>query len=218
MSRIIEAADTWDFRLESVKSINTSGHKFGLVYPGIGWLLFRDEDQLPEDLVFYEDYLGQRDATFTLNFSGSASFVLAQYYMLLREGREGYESLVRAMTMNRDALADRLRQVDALTLLTSDRPTLPLLVAKVNEDEAFTANDLVADLTRRNGWLIPAYYMPPKNEKQQIIRMLVKFTQTRELVEALADDFDAAVDFLRQAGKVGGISPVKPAVHSGHGY
>ena len=77
----------WDFRLPSVKSINVSGHKFGLVYPGVGWLVFRDDKQLPEDLVFYEDYLGQVDATFTLNFSGSSAFILAQYYQFIRLAR-----------------------------------------------------------------------------------------------------------------------------------
>ena len=69
------------------KSINVSGHKFGLVYPGVGWLVFRDDRQLPEELVFYEDYLGERDATFTLNFSGSSAFILAQYYNFVRFGR-----------------------------------------------------------------------------------------------------------------------------------
>lgn len=209
----------WDFRLESVKSINTSGHKFGLVYPGVGWLIFRDEGQLPEDLVFYEDYLGEKDATFTLNFSASSAFVLAQYYMFLRAGRPGYASLVRAMTANRDALAARLSRIDALTILTDpERPTLPLLVAKVNEGEGFIGSDLVGDLTRRNGWLIPAYKMPPKNDDQQIIRMLVKINQTRELVEALGDDFEAAVAYLRERAAAGGLQGPAPAVHSGHGY
>lgn len=208
----------WDFRLEQVKSINTSGHKFGLVYPGVGWLILRDEEQLPEDIVFYEDYLGERDATFTLNFSCSASFVLAQYYMLLREGRDGYSSLVRAMTINRDALTERLEKIDALTVLNSDRPRLPLLIAKVDDDEPFTGTDLVGDLARRNGWLVPAYKMPPKNDHQQILRMLVKVNQTRELVDALGDDFEASVAFLRAAAAAGGLSHVKPAAHTGHGY
>jgi glutamate decarboxylase len=208
----------WDFRLETVQSINTSGHKFGLVYPGVGWLIVRDDDTIPDDIIFYEDYLGERDATFTLNFSCSASFVLAQYYMLLREGREGYTSLVRAMTMNRDALTERLKAIDALTVLDSDRPRLPLLIAKVNDDEPFTGSDLVGDLARRNGWLVPAYKMPPKNDHQQILRMLVKVNQTRELSDALASDFEASVAYLRKAGEAGGISDVKPAVHSGHGY
>ena len=90
----------WDFRLPSVRSINVSGHKFGLVYPGVGWLVFRDEHQLPEELVFYEDYLGERDATFTLNFSGGSAMILAQYYNLIRHGRAGYASMVRAMEAN----------------------------------------------------------------------------------------------------------------------
>lgn len=208
----------WDFRLEQVKSINASGHKFGLVYPGVGWLILRDEEQLPEDIVFYEDYLGERDATFTLNFSCSASFVLAQYYMLVREGRDGYSSLVRAMTMNRDALTERLEKIDALTVLNSERPRLPLLIARVNDGEPFTGTDLVGDLARRNGWLIPAYKMPPKNDKQQILRMLVKVNQTRELVDALGDDFEAGVAFLRAAAAAGGLSDVKPAAHTGHSY
>ena len=80
----------WDFRLEQVRSINVSGHKFGLVYPGIGWLVFREKADLAEDLVFYENYLGKTDATFTLNFSTGASMVLAQYYNFVRLGREGY--------------------------------------------------------------------------------------------------------------------------------
>jgi len=87
----------WDFRLEQVRSINVSGHKFGLVYPGIGWLVFREQADLAEDLVFYENYLGKTDATFTLNFSTGASMVLAQYYNFVRYGREGYSYIMQAM-------------------------------------------------------------------------------------------------------------------------
>lgn len=208
----------WDFRLESVKSINTSGHKFGLVYPGVGWLILRDDEQIPEDIIFYEDYLGEKDSTFTLNFSCSASFVLAQYYMFLREGFEGYSSIVRAMTANRDALSDRLAQIDALTILTSERPILPLMICKVNDDEGFTGTDLVGELARRNGWLVPAYKMPPKNDQQQILRMLIKLNQTRELSDALADDFEDSVKFLREKASAGDLSGPKPPAHTGHGY
>ena len=82
----------WDFRLEQVASINASGHKFGLVYPGIGWLIFRSRESIcPDDLVFYEDYLGKKDATFTLNFSTGSAMVLAQYFNFIRFGRSGYE-------------------------------------------------------------------------------------------------------------------------------
>jgi glutamate decarboxylase len=204
----------WDFRLESVKSINVSGHKFGLVYPGVGWLVFRDDEQLPEDLVFYEDYLGERDATFTLNFSGSSALILAQYYNLIRFGRDGYASLVRAMNTNRDALAARRAEEDALELM--DRgPRLPLVIANVRDGEDFTGTDLVGELAQRRGWMVPAYEMPPDNQDQQIMRMMVKINQSRELADALADDIHASIADLRKraAGQ-----KVKRPVHRGHGY
>ena len=204
----------WDFRLPSVKSINVSGHKFGLVYPGVGWLIFRDDDQLPEDLVFYEDYLGERDATFTLNFSGSSSFVLAQYYNFIRHGRAGYASLVRAMNTNCAALAEHLRGMDALELVEGS-PRLPLVIAKVRPDEPYTGSELVGELAKRRGWMVPAYQLPPDNEGQQILRMLVKINQTRELVDALADDYRASIEYLR---KRGAGHDVAAPVHTGHGY
>jgi glutamate decarboxylase len=204
----------WDFRLDSVKSINVSGHKFGLVYPGVGWLVFRDEEQLPEDLVFYEDYLGERDATFTLNFSGSSALILAQYYNFVRHGREGYASLVRAMNANAATLAERLGAEDALELL-GGTPRLPLVIACVREQESFTGDQLVAELAQRRAWMVPAYHLPPNNEDQQILRILVKINQTRELADALADDVhDSIVDLGKRAG---GETTHLP-VHRGHGY
>lgn len=204
----------WDFRLESVKSINVSGHKFGLVYPGVGWLVLRDEDQLPEQLVFYEDYLGERDATFTLNFSGSSAFVLAQYYNFVRHGHAGYASLVRAMEANAAGLASRLGAEDALELLGGS-PQLPLVIARVRDGQPFTAADLVGELAQRRGWMIPAYSLPPANDDLQIMRMLVKINQTRELSDALAADVHASIADLRRRGA--GASAPTP-VHSGHGY
>jgi glutamate decarboxylase len=204
----------WDFRLPSVKSINVSGHKFGLVYPGVGWLIFRDDDQLPEDLVFYEDYLGERDATFTLNFSGSSAFILAQYYNLVRHGRAGYTSLVRAMDANASALAARLEAEDALELIDGS-PRLPLVIASVRDGEPFTGSELVGELAKRRGWMVPAYRLPPANDDQQILRMLVKINQSRELADALADDFHGSIAALRARGAG---QRVRQPVHSGHGY
>ncbi|MDX6663044.1 MAG: glutamate decarboxylase [Solirubrobacterales bacterium] len=204
----------WDFRLDSVKSINVSGHKFGLVYPGIGWLVFRDDDQVPEDLIFYEDYLGERDATYTLNFSGSSSFVLGQYYNFIRFGRAGYASFVRMMTANAKALEARLGDQDALALFGGER-RLPLVVFRVRDEEAFTARDLVGELAKRRGWMVPAYKLPPANEDQEIMRVLVKVNQTRELADALADDIEASIADLR---KRGAGHPVTDPVHTGHGY
>lgn len=204
----------WDFRLDTVKSINVSGHKFGLVYPGVGWLVFRDENQLPEQLVFYEDYLGERDATFTLNFSGSSAFILAQYYNFVRYGRQGYASLVRAMDRNSDALTARLAAEDALELVGGE-PRLPLVIARVRSDEDFTGTDLVAELAQRRGWMVPAYQLPPDNDDQQIIRILVKVNQSRELADALADDISASIADLRR--RAAGHH-VHKRVHRGHGY
>jgi glutamate decarboxylase len=204
----------WDFRLESVTSINVSGHKFGLVYPGVGWLLFRDDEQLPEQLVFYEDYLGERDATFTLNFSGSSALILAQYYNFVRHGWEGYASFVRAMDANAAAFADQLGGEDALELL-GGAPRLPLVIARVREGEPFTGTDLVGELAQRRGWMVPAYQLPPANQDQQIMRVLVKINQSRELADALADDVHDSIADLRKraAGE-----KVRRPVHRGHGY
>jgi glutamate decarboxylase len=204
----------WDFRLDSVKSINVSGHKFGLVYPGIGWLIFRDEDQLPEDLVFYEDYLGEKDATFTLNFSGSSALILAQYYNFVRHGREGYASLIRAMNANAASTAERLAAEDCLELI-GGTPKLPLVIARVRDEEPFTAGRLVAELAQRRAWMVPAYHLPPNNEDQEIIRILVKINQTRELADALSDDVhDSIVDLRKRAG---GETTHLP-IHRGHDY
>jgi glutamate decarboxylase len=204
----------WDFRLESVRSINVSGHKFGLVYPGVGWLVFRDDDQLPEQLVFYEDYLGERDATFTLNFSGSSALILAQYYNFIRYGKSGYASLVRAMDANTSSLAERLAAEDALELF-GDTPRLPLVISRVRDEEPFSATDLVAELAQRRGWMVPAYRLPPANDDQEIIRMLVKTSQSRELADALADDVHEAIADLRKraAGE-----QTRRRVHRGHAY
>ncbi len=209
-----EPAFEWDFRLDSVKSINVSGHKFGLVYPGIGWLVFRDEQQLPEELVFYEDYLGERDATFTLNFSGSSSFILAQYYNFVRYGRAGYASLVRAMAANAASLAAALADEDAIEVFGGE-PMLPLVMSRVREGEPFTASDLVGELTQRRGWLIPAYGLPPANESQHVMRMLVKVNQSRELADALANDVRLSIAHLRERGAG---HPPRRHVHRGHGY
>ena len=206
----------WDFRLDSVVSVNVSGHKFGLVYPGIGWLVTRTDSQVPEDLIFYEDYLGQKDATFTLNFSGSSSFVLAQYYQFIRLGHSGYSSTVQGDDQEPQGPGgppqgrrrpDRLRrrQSDAAAADRKDQTT----------KSRSTAMTWSATSPADRGWMIPAYQMPPDNENDRIMRMLVKLNQTRELVDALADDFSASIKYLRaRAGK----KAPGPAAHTGHGY
>ena len=121
----------WDFRLEQVRSINASGHKFGLVYPGIGWLVFREESDLAEHLVFYENYLGEKDATFTLNFSTGDSMLLAQYYQFVRLGRDGYTYVMQAMEDNAKALVEKLDRCGQLEVIGEDEELLPLVAFKL---------------------------------------------------------------------------------------
>ena len=175
----------WDFRLEQVRSINVSGHKYGLVYPGIGWLVFREKSDLAEDLVFYENYLGKTDATFTLNFSTGASMVLAQYYNFVRLGREGYTYVMKQMQQNAQALATNLRDTGRFEVIGDDLEQLPLVAFRLSGDHAYDESDIAWQLSAERGWMVPAYTLPPNAENVKILRALVKETMSREQVERL---------------------------------
>ncbi|HET8955623.1 MAG TPA: glutamate decarboxylase, partial [Solirubrobacterales bacterium] len=190
----------WDFRLEQVRSINVSGHKFGLVYPGIGWLVFREKADLAEDLVFYENYLGKTDATFTLNFSTGASMVLAQYYNFVRLGREGYTHVMEAMNSNAKALAQKLEANGNFELIGADKEQLPLVAFKLAGEHDYDEFDVSWQLSAERGWMLPAYTMPPDAEAVKIMRALVKETLSRAQVDRLADDIREACETLAKKG------------------
>jgi len=190
----------WDFRLEQVRSINVSGHKFGLVYPGIGWLVFREEADLAEDLVFYENYLGKTDATFTLNFSTGASMVLAQYYNFVRLGRGGYTYVMQAMEQNARALAEKLEANGNFDLIGADKEQLPLVAFKLREGKDYDEFDVSWQLSAERGWMLPAYTMPPDAQEVKVMRALVKETLGRSQVDRLADDIAEACATLEEKG------------------
>jgi glutamate decarboxylase len=190
----------WDFRLEQVRSINASGHKFGLVYPGVGWVIFREQDDLCQDLVFMENYLGEEDATFTLNFSTGSSMLLAQYYQFVRLGRSGYESVIGLMARNAVELGRRIKQNGYFDLILEGEPQLPLVSFRLNGDHGFDEFDVAAALSARRGWMVPAYTLPPNAEKVTLLRALVKETFTYTMVERLADDIDEACKSLSVTG------------------
>jgi len=191
----------WDFRLEQVRSINVSGHKFGLVYPGIGWLIFRERGDLPEDLVFYENYLGKRDATFTLNFSTGASMVLAQYYNFARLGHDGYRYVMETMKYNARLLAQELEAIGEFELIGSDdREQLPLVAFKLAGEHAFDEFDVAAQLAGERGWMVPAYTLPPNAEHVKIMRVLVKETLGCTLIGTLGADIAQACKTLAAKG------------------
>jgi glutamate decarboxylase len=190
----------WDFRLEQVRSINVSGHKFGLVYPGIGWLIFREKADLAEDLVFYENYLGKTDATFTLNFSTGASMVLAQYYNFVRLGREGYEYVLRAMESNAKALAEKLEAMGHWELIGADKEQLPLVAFKLAGEKDYDEFDVSWQLSAERGWMLPAYTMPPDAQEVTVMRALVKETLSRAQVDRLVGDIEQACATLEKKG------------------
>jgi glutamate decarboxylase len=190
----------WDFELEQVRSINVSGHKFGFVYPGVGWLVLRSADELPEDIVFYENYLGETDATFTLNFSTGASHVLAQYYMFCRLGRKGYGEVIAAMGRNAEHLAKNLTDSGRFELIGADGEQLPLVCFRLAGDNAFDEFDLSGQLAAERGWMLPAYTMPPNAEGVTVMRALVKSNLDRSRADLLTDDILAACKVLDAKG------------------
>jgi glutamate decarboxylase len=190
----------WDFRLEQVRSINVSGHKFGLVYPGVGWLVFREESDLAEDLVFYENYLGKTDATFTLNFSTGASMVLAQYYNFVRYGRDGYSYIMKAMQKNARSLAEKLKAEGNFELIGEDKEQLPLVAFRLAGEKDYDEFDLSWQLSAERGWMLPAYTMPPNAEDVKVLRALVKQTLSREQIDRLAGDIATACEMLEKKG------------------
>src|SRR3954465_16013210 len=190
----------WDFRLEQVHSINVSGHKFGLVYPGIGWLIFREKDDLPRELVFEENYLGKTDATFTLNFSTGSAMVLAQYYNLVRYGRDGYTYIMKNMQANAKVLAEKLEEIGLFEIIGEGEEQLPLVAFKLAEEHSYNEFDIAWQLSAERGWMVPAYTLPPDAQNVTIMRALVKETLSREHVDTLARDIEEALATLEAKG------------------
>ncbi len=177
----VEPKYEWDFRLPQVRSINASGHKYGLVYPGIGWLIFRDHSDLPEEVIFNVDYLGESQPTYTLNFSAGSAMVIAQYYNLIRLGREGYTNIATNLMENARSLAERLADSGKFEMLnTANR--LPIVAAKLKDDAGYTAFDL-SHKVRERGWIIPAYRLPPNAQDITLFRVVVKENFSRDLAD-----------------------------------
>jgi glutamate decarboxylase len=186
----LEPDTLWDFRLDHVRSINVSGHKYGLVYPGIGWLLFKNAGDLPEGLIFNVNYLGGEMPTFTLNFSRGSSMMLAQYYMLIRLGREGYRRIHQGSIENARALAESLSREDRFHVLNGAQD-LPIVSFALRPEAGFSAYDL-SDRIRERGWILPAYTLPPDLEDRTVLRVVVKENFSRDMVDLLMADIDHA--------------------------
>lgn len=187
----------WDFRLPRVKSINASGHKFGLAPLGVGWIIWQNKEDLPEDLVFKVNYLGGEMLDFALNFSRPGSQVIVQYYNFLRLGKEGYTKIHSACRDVALYLADELSKFGMFEIIYNGSDGIPAICWKLKEgvDCPFTLFDL-ADRLRGRGWQVPAYTLPPNREDLSIQRILVRHGFTRDLADLLVDDFRMALDYF----------------------
>jgi glutamate decarboxylase len=193
----------WDFRLPRVASINTSGHKYGLVYPGVGWALWRDHEALPEELVFDVNYLGGHMPTFALNFSRPGAEVVAQYYNLFRLGRGGYTAVQSAAREVATTLASGIEALGPFRLLTRG-DELPVFAftttAEVQGWDVFA----VSRALRERGWQVPAYTFPKDREDLSALRIVVRNGFGHDLADLLLHDLRAAVDQLtEQSGPEG---------------
>ena len=198
----------WDFRLEQVKSINTSGHKYGLVYPGLGWLIFRNEKLLPENLKFYVNYLGDEMPTYTLNFSEGSSMIVAQYYNIMRLGMEGYRSIVEKMMANAHYLSDKIAKLNYFDIL-NDAKHIPVVTFKLHGKEVFNLFDLSYRL-RERGWIVPAYSLPKNAEDTTIMRVVVRENFTADMVDLFVSDVENAFKTLKlKREKISERSPRK---------
>ena len=191
----------WDFRLPRVKSINASGHKYGLSPLGVGWVVWRDADELPEDLIFNVNYLGGDMPTFALNFSRPGGQIVAQYYNFIRLGVEGYRRIQTACYRTAQYLADAISKLGPFEIIFGGDMTegLPALCWTLKDDAnvSFTLYDL-ADRLRTRGWQVPAYSMPTDRTDLVIQRILVRHGVSRDLASLLMDDIQRCLDYFAQ--------------------
>ena len=189
----------WDFRLKWVKSINASGHKYGLVYPGVGWIIWRDRQELPEELIFNCNYLGGDLPNFALNFSRPGNQVVAQYYNFLRLGKEGYRQIHQACRDTALYLSGEIAKIGLFELIT-DGSTIPVFAWKLKETISDQSNYSLFDLAdklRERGWLVPAYTMPKNRQDLTVQRVVIKEGFSRDMAALLLRDIHSAIAFFQ---------------------
>ncbi|KAL6720456.1 hypothetical protein ACLMJK_002379 [Lecanora helva] len=189
----------WDFRLEKVISINVSGHKYGLVYPGVGWVVWRSPEYLPKELVFNINYLGADQASFTLNFSKGASQVIGQYYQMIRLGKHGYRSIMMNLTRTADYLAANLEHLGFIIISERGGKGLPLVAFRLNPKDNHHYDEFaIAHHLRERGWVVPAYTMAPHSEGLKLMRVVVREDFSRARCDSLIADFKLSLKALKE--------------------
>jgi glutamate decarboxylase len=197
----------WDFRVPRVASINASGHKYGLVYPGVGWVVWREASALPEDLVFKVNYLGGQMPTFALNFSRPGAQVAAQYYNFLRLGFAGYRRVHQASQDVAIHMSGQIAQMGPFELITEGRD-LPVFAFRLADPQpGYSVFDLTERL-RSRGWLVPAYTFPENLTDMAVIRVVVRNGFTKDLADLFLSDLNHHWRTL--AGHQNGCPPLAP--------
>jgi len=189
----------WDFRLPRVQSINASGHKFGLVPPGLGWVVFKERKVFNEELIFYVNYLGGEMPTATLNFSRGTAPIAVQAYMMLRLGREGYTRIMRHTLDN--AIFLRKRLVDSgYFVIMNETQRIPVVALTLDKKvKKFNEFDVSAKV-RERGWVLSAYTMPPDAEEVRSLRIVVRPHVNVTVINSLANDILEACRYLEKHG------------------
>ncbi len=185
----------WDFRVPRVCSINASGHKYGLVYPGVGWALWRDAAALPDELVFRVDYLGGDMPTFTLNFSRPGNQILGQYFTFLRLGHRGYTQVQQACQDVARYLSSQIAKRDPFDLIT-DGTDIPVFAWKMRAGYTEFEPFELSERLRARGWQVPAYRLPPDVQDTVVLRVVVRNGFSRDLADMLLDDIDRATAYF----------------------
>jgi glutamate decarboxylase len=189
----------WDFRLPRVKSINASGHKFGLAPLGVGWVLWREHHDLPEDLVFNVNYLGGQMPTFSLNFSRPSGEIVCQYYNFLKLGRDGYTKIQAHCYRLGQKVADRLAQMGPFEIIHDSKSGIPGVCWKLKDasKQKWDLYDL-SDELRKRGWTIPAYSLPPNLEDLVIQRIVIRYGFPEEMSQFLLEEMESAIAVLNK--------------------
>lgn len=191
----------WDFRIPRVKSINSSGHKFGLSPLGVGWVIWRDAADLPDDLVFWVNYLGGNMRDIALNFSRPGGQIISQYYNFLRLGKEGYRKVHSACYETAQYLASEIEKLGPFEIIYGGQmhEGIPALCWKIKEgaDPGFSLYDL-ADRLRSTGWQVPAYSLPADCQDLVIQRILVRHGVSRDLGSLLLEDMKRAIEHFQR--------------------
>jgi glutamate decarboxylase len=202
----LHPALVWDFRLPMVKSINVSGHKYGLVYPGVGFVVWREAADLPADLVFHVNYLGGDMPTFTLNFSRPGNQIVGQYYNFLRLGRSGYGRIMRSLRDLAVHTAAGIGRIGPFELV-SDGTAIPVLSFALTDPSPYTVFD-VSERLRVGGWQVPAYAMPEAATDLAVLRVVVREGFSQDLADALVAALADATSYLEANPPKVGRAPV----------